>query len=112
MWGLGHATRIYLAVGATDMRKSFEGLSGLICRKLLQDPLSGHLFLFCNKSRNRLKVVFWDGHGLWVCAKRLEKGCFSWPRFAQEGSATAAVTIKPEELAMLIGGIEMTRTQR
>jgi transposase len=112
MFGIGHATRIYLAVGATDMRKSFEGLSGLVREKLSQDPLSGHLFLFCNKPRNRLKVVFWDGHGLWVCAKRLEKGCFSWPRVAQEGSVAAAVTIKQEEWAMLMGGIEMTRTQR
>ena len=77
MFGIGHATRIYLAVAATDMRKSFEGLSGLIREKLSQEPLSGHLFLFCNQPRNRLKVVFWDGHGLWVCAKRLEKGRFS-----------------------------------
>jgi transposase len=112
MWGIGAATRIYLAVGATDMRKSFEGLSGLIRQQLRQDPLSGHLFLFCNRPRNRLKVVFWDGHGLWVCAKRLEKGCFSWPRVVREDSAAAAVTIKQEELAMLLGGIEMTQTQR
>ena len=111
MFGIGAATRIYLAVGATDMRKSFEGLSGLIREKLSQEPLSGHLFLFCNKPRNRLKVVFWDGHGLWVCAKRLEKGRFSWP-VSGKGEASAAATIRSEELAMLLGGIEMARTER
>lgn len=112
MLGIGAATRIYLAVGATDMRKSFEGLSGLIREKLKEDPLSGHLFLFCNKPRNRLKVVFWDGHGLWVCAKRLDQGRFSWPALGDENTSDSSVRIKQEELAMLIGGIEMTRTER
>lgn len=112
MFGLGAATRIYLAVGATDMRKSFEGLSGVIREKLSQDPLSGHLFVFCNKPRNRLKVVFWDGHGLWVCAKRLEKGRLSWPLPDQSDCGSASVTIKQEELSMLLGGIDMARTER
>ena len=79
MVGIGYATRIYLAVEATDMRKSFEGLSGLVRERLREDPLSGHLFLFCNRPRTRLKVLYWDGNGLWVCAKRLEGGRFSWP---------------------------------
>jgi transposase len=74
MFGVGPATRIYLAAGATDMRKSFEGLFGLVRDRLLCDPLSGHVFLFANAQRNRLKLLFWDGSGLWVCAKRLEKG--------------------------------------
>lgn len=77
MFGLGPATRVYLASGATDMRKGFEGLYGLVRDRLLCDPLSGHLFLFCNGQRNRLKVLVWDTTGLWVCAKRLEKGRFS-----------------------------------
>ena len=112
MLGIGHATRIHLAVEATDMRKSFEGLSGLIREKLREDPLSGHLFLFCNKGRNRLKVVFWDGSGLWVCAKRLEKGRFSWPATIDGDPARPAVVISQEDLAMLMGGIEMARTER
>lgn len=113
MLGIGAATRIYLAVGATDMRKSFEGLSGIIRQRLSQDPLSGHLFLFCNARRNRLKVMFWDGHGLWVCAKRLEKGRFSWPSIGDEKTgAEGAATLRQEELAMLLGGMEMSRTQR
>ena len=71
MFGLGPATRIYLAAGVTDMRKGFEGLYGLVRDRLSCEPLSGHLFLFCNGQRNRLKVLVWDGSGLWVCAKRL-----------------------------------------
>ena len=76
MFGLGPATRIYLAVGSTDMRKGYEGLYGLVRDQLGLDPLSGHLCLFCNKGRNRLKVLFWDGSGLWIRAKRLEEGTF------------------------------------
>jgi len=79
MFGIGPATRIYLAAGTTDMRKGFEGLFGLVRDRLVCDPLSGPIFLFCNAGRNRLKLLFWDGSGLWVCAKRLEKGRFRWP---------------------------------
>ena len=78
MFGLGPATRIYLAAGVTDMRKGFEGLYGLVRDRLSCEPLSGHLFLFCNAQRNRLKVLVCDG--LRVCAKRLEKGRFTWPQ--------------------------------
>jgi transposase len=82
VFGWGPATRIYLAAGATDMRKGFEGLYGLARDRLLCEPLSGHVFLFANAQRNRLKLLFWDGSGLWVCAKRLEKGRFRWPEAA------------------------------
>jgi transposase len=74
VFGLGPATRIYLAAGVTDMRKGFEGLYGLVRDRLLCDPLSGHLFLFCNAQRNRLKVLVWDGSGLWgLCQKVRER---------------------------------------
>ncbi len=79
MIGLGSATRVYLAAGATDMRKGFDGLYGMARDRLGIDPLSGHLFVFCNGRRNRLKVLYWGGSGLWICSKRLEKGRFSWP---------------------------------
>jgi transposase len=108
VFGVGTATRIYLAAGATDMRKSFEGLYGLARDRLQCDPLSGHVFLFCNGQRNRLKVLFWDGSGLWVCAKRLEKGRFRWP----EADARAKITLTHEELAMLIGGIDLRQARR
>jgi transposase len=100
MFGLGPATRIYIALDAVDMRKGFDGLYGLVRDHLGQDPQSGHLFLFTNRSRTRLKVLVWDGSGLWVCAKRLERGRFGWPN--AEGSRS--VTMRPEELAMLLNG--------
>ncbi len=97
--GLGPATRIYLAAGVTDMRKGFEGLYGLVRDRLSCEPLSGHLFLFCNAQHNRLKVLIWDGSGLWVCAKRLEKGRFNWP---QSGDAQGKVVLSHEELSLLL----------
>ena len=109
MFGVGAATRVYLAVGATDMRKGFDGLFGLVRQRLEADPLSGHLFLFCNRPRTRLKVLFWDGSGLWVCAKRLEKGCFSWPNEPGQG---ARASISAEELALLLGGMDLEKTRR
>jgi transposase len=109
VFGLGAATRIYVAVGSTDMRKGFEGLYGLVRDQLGLDPLSGHLCLFCNKGRNRLKVLYWDGSGLWICAKRLERGRFSWP---SDGEQSTRVTLSHEELSLLLGGIDLTRTRR
>jgi len=109
MFGLGPATRIYLAAGATDMRKGFEGLYGLVRDRLLCEPLSGHIFLFSNAQRNRLKLLFWDGSGLWVCAKRLEKGRFRWP---EAESAQPKVLLSHEELALLVGGIDLLQTRR
>ena len=79
MFGLGPATRIYVALGATDMRKGYDGLYGLVRDKLGLEVRTGHLFLFANARRNRLKILYWDGTGLWSCAKRLERGRFSWP---------------------------------
>ena len=99
MFGLGRATRIYLAAGATDMRKGFEGLYGLVRDRLACDPLSGHVFLFSNAQRNRLKLLFYDGSGLWVCAKRLDRGRFRWPAVESE---QVKVVLSPEELVLLL----------
>ena len=109
MLGWGPATRIYLAAGATDLRKGFEGLYGLVRDRLLCEPLSGHVFAFSNARRNRLKLIFWDGSGLWVCAKRLEKGSFGWPEAA--GNQTRVV-LSHAELALLVGGIDLAVTRR
>jgi transposase len=109
MFGFGPATRIYVATGATDMRKGFDGLYGLIRDRLRCDPESGHVFLFTNARRNRLKLVFFDGSGLWVCAKRMESGRVRWP--AADTTATKIV-LSHEELALLIGGIDLSQTQR
>ena len=104
MFGVGAATRIYVATGATDMRKGFNGLYGLVRDQLLCDPLSGHLFLFANAQHNRLKILFWDTTGLWVCAKKLEKGRFHWPT---AGDAQGKIVLSHEEFAMLLGGIDL-----
>jgi transposase len=108
VFGLGLATKIYVAVEAVDMRKGFEGLYGLVRDQLGADPLSGHVFLFTNKSRTRLKALVWDGSGLWVCAKRLEKGRFRWP----EAEGRRSVSMRPEELAMLVSGLDLKQTRQ
>ncbi len=108
MFGLGPATKIYVAAEAVDMRQGFEGLYGLVRDHLGQDPLSGHLFLFTNRTHTRLKALVWDGSGLWVCAKRLERGRFRWP----EAKDVRSVSMRPEELAMLINGMDLAQARR
>jgi transposase len=108
MFGLGLATKIYIALEPIDMRKGFEGLYGLVSDPLGHDPLSGHLFLFTNKTRTRLKALVWDGSGLWVCTKRLEKGRFRWP----EAEGKPSVTMRQEELAMLVNGLDLKQTRQ
>ena len=108
MFGLTTATRVFVAPGATDMRKGFDGLFGLVRDALGEDPLSGHLFLFANRDRTRVKVLVFDGSGLWVCSKRLEKGRFAWPA-AAEGQTRIAM--RAEELTMLLSGIDLTQTK-
>jgi transposase len=111
MLSIGSHTRAFLAVGATDMRKGFEGLFALVKHRLNGDPLSGHLYVFCNRQRNRLKVLYWDGSGLWVCAKRLEKGRFAWPE-AADAQAEAPIALGAAEWSMLIEGIDLTGARR
>src|SRR5215469_6906204 len=109
MFGLGPATRIYVATGATDMRKGYEGLYGLVRDRLLCEPRSGHVFLFCNGQRNRVKILLWDGSGLWVCAKRLEKGRFRWPE-AKVGESK--VVLSHDELSLLLNGMDLVQVKR
>jgi transposase len=108
MLGLGAATRIYVATGATDMRLGFNGLFGLVRDRLQCDPLSGHLYLFANARRDRLKVLFFDGSGLWVCSKRMEGGRLRWP---QTDAAGDKVQLSREEFALLLGGIDLIQTR-
>lgn len=109
MFGFGPATRIYVATGVTDMRKGFNGLYGLVRDQLGCDPESGHVFLFTNARRNRLKLLVYDHSGLWICTKKLDGGRFRWP--TAETSVTKIV-LSHEELALLLGGIDLAETRR
>ncbi|HVB66133.1 MAG TPA: IS66 family insertion sequence element accessory protein TnpB [Candidatus Acidoferrales bacterium] len=104
MFALGPATRVYLATGATDMRKGFDGLYGMVRDRLELDPQSGHLFLFSNRRRTRLKLLCFDGSGLWVCAKRLERGRFRWP---EPAAGERRLQLGAHELALLLGGMDL-----
>jgi transposase len=103
----GPATKIYLAAGSTDMRKSFNGLYTLVAGTLALDPASGHLFVFCNRRRDRIKILCFDGSGLWVCAKRLEKGTFYWPG----GTVDGPVELSQAQLNLLLGGLDLRQTK-
>ena len=109
MFGFGPATRIHVATGSIDLRKGFNGLYGLVRDRLECEPTSGHVFLFTNARRNRLKLVVYDGSGLWVCAKKLDRGCFRWP---DAGSAVKKIMLSHEELALFLGGIDLAQTER
>jgi transposase len=107
MLALTSTTAIYLACGVTDLRKSFNGLSGIVEESLARDPTSGQVFVFCNRRRDRMKILYWDGSGLCVWTKRLEKGRFSWP-----DAETKSLRYRAEELQMLIAGIDLASTKR
>jgi len=92
---------VYLACGPTDMRKQINGLAAIVERSFKLDPFSGALFVFCNRNRDRLKILEWDGDGFWLYLKRLERGHFRWPEPAQ-GSRT--MRLSTEELRLLLGG--------
>ena len=104
------AVRVFLAPGATDMRKSFNGLYALVRGALHGDPLSGHLFVFCNRRHDRIKILYWDGSGLWVCAKRLETGRFHWIGRPEE--AENKRLILAQELSMILGGLDWGKSER
>lgn len=101
MIGLPAETRVWLATGLTDMRRGFDGLAALVQSALTQDPFSGHVFVFRGKRGDIIKLLWWDGQGMCLLAKRLEKGRFIWPQ-AQSGS----VALTPAQLSMLLEGID------
>jgi transposase len=108
MFGVGAATRIYVATGATDMWLGYDGLFGLVRDRLQSDPLSGHLYLFANARRDRMKILVFDGSGLWVCARRMEGGRLRWPETDESG---CRVQLSREEFALLVGGIDLKQTR-
>lgn len=102
MINLSPATRIFVALAPVDMRQGFNGLCNRVQGELGQDPFQGHLYVFSNRRRDRVKILYFDGSGLWVCAKRLEANVFSWPK--AEGST---VGFSSAELAALLSGLEV-----
>ena len=107
MIGLPAGMRVYLACGVTDMRKGFDGLSVMAQDTLKESPFSGALFCFRGRRGDLVKILYWDGQGFCLFAKRLEKGKFTWPT-TKEGS----VTLTPAHLSMLVEGISNYRTAR
>jgi transposase len=80
MFGLNEQTRVFLKTGISDGRLGIDGLRGLVGKVLRQDVLSGYVFAFCNRRRNRVRCLLWDGSGSWLAAKRLERATFDWPK--------------------------------
>lgn len=109
MLSIATGTRIFVAAGATDMRKGFDGLQGLVTGVLEQDPLSGHLFLFVNRRRDKLKILYWDGDGLAIWYRRLEAGTFQMPTIAGDQNSAE---IRSEELTMLLRGVDLNSARR
>lgn len=97
--------KVFVAVEPCDMRKGFNGLYGLVTEKLGEDPRQGALFVFSNRRHTRIKILCWDGTGLWVLTKRLEEGTFSWPKNLE--AQTAKINLTPQALAMLTDGVDL-----
>lgn len=110
MLTLSPAVRVFLACGPTDIRKSFDGLAALASSILQMDPLSGHLFVFCNRRRDRLKILYWDTSGFCILHKRLEKGTFAWP--SEEETCAARLEVAGRELSLILSGIDLREGRR
>ena len=109
MIGFQLGTKVWLAAGKTDMRKGFDGLAAVAQNVLREDPVSGHIFAFRGRMGDRVKVLYWDGQGMCLFYKRIEKGSFVWPS-AKNGK----VQITSSQLATLLEGIDwrLTRANR
>ena len=102
---LTHSVKVCLATRPCDLRKRFDTLSVLVRNELREDPLSRKAFVFLNRQCDRVKLLYWDGPGIWILAKRLERGRFRRPRPATDGEFKIA--LKPEALEMLLSGIDL-----
>ena len=107
MIALPAGVKVWLAAGATDMRKGFDGLAAMVQTQLVEDPFSGQLFVFRGRRGDRIKILWWDGDGLCLFAKRLEHGKFVWPQVTQ-----GVVALTPAQLSMLLEGIDWRRPVR
>lgn len=103
MISFGASTKVYLAAGVTDMRKSIDGLMTLAQDVLKEDPFSSHLFVFCNRQRDKVKILYWHNNGFWLLYRRLEKQRFCWPKTNNRG----AIEISTRELSWLLEGLDI-----
>jgi transposase len=108
MLTLPPSVKVYLSAGATDMRRSIDGLSALVRERLRLEPLSGHLFLFRNRRGDRIKILVWDRSGFWVFYKRLEQGTFAWPSEDQ----VEPVEMRGADLMLLLSGVDLGGSRR
>lgn len=104
MLSFAGSLRVFVALEACDMRKGFEGLAAQVENVLGEELKSGALFVFGNRRRTRLKILYWDGTGLWIMSKRLEAGTFSWPQSAE---GRTKLRLRPEAFAMLTDGVDL-----
>lgn len=107
MIGLPSGTQVWIAAGVTDLRKGFDGLAALVQQTLADDPFGGHVFAFRGRRGDQLKLLWWDGDGLCLLSKRLERGRFVWPK-AESGR----VHLTAAQLSMLLEGIDWRRVER
>ena len=107
MIGLPAGTRVWLAAGLTDMRKGFDGLATLAQSALTQDPFSGHVFVFRGRRGDIIKLLWWDGQGLCLFSKRMDRGRFIWPI-----TKAGKVSLTAAQLSMLLEGIDWRRPER
>ena len=107
MMSKGGMERVYLACGSTDMRKSIDGLAVLVKEGFSLDPFSPCLFVFCNRNRDKLKILQWEHNGFWLHYRRLEKGKFQWPT----KSSICPVAISRRELSWLLDGLSLNQQQ-
>ncbi len=104
MLSFSGSVRVFVALEPCDMRKGFEGLAGLVGTEMKEQVQSGALFVFGNRRRTRLKMLYFDGTGLWLLSKRLEAGTFSWPR---DTEGKKKLRLRPEALALLTDGVDL-----
>ena len=113
MIGLAIGLKVFVCTQPADMRRSFDGLGGMAVSIIEQDPMSGHLFVFRNRNRDRLKILYWDRDGLAIWYKRLEKGTFQFPTdLIDKDKRSPRAEISSEQLSLLLGGIDLRSVER
>lgn len=104
MLRLTPSCNVYLALGPTDLRNNIDGLSLIVERKFKIDPFSNSLFVFCNRKRDKMKILFWDKNGFWLYYRRLEKGVFNWP---SKTDANKTLAVSEQQLSWILDGLSL-----